>query len=83
MTKSTIEKLDSSQSVLIAQRQYSIVKNSIQELKEAIEAQSFGYPIDIIAVNIRNAITQFDLLTGRVYVDDLLDKIFSNFCVGK
>ncbi|MCL4407182.1 MAG: tRNA uridine-5-carboxymethylaminomethyl(34) synthesis GTPase MnmE [Thermotogae bacterium] len=83
MTKSTIEKLDSSQSVLIAQRQYSIVKNSIQELKEAIEAKSFGYPIDIIAVNIRNAITQFDLLTGRVYVDDLLDKIFSNFCVGK
>ncbi|MGC9219573.1 MAG: tRNA uridine-5-carboxymethylaminomethyl(34) synthesis GTPase MnmE [Athalassotoga sp.] len=83
MTKSTIEKLDSSQSVLIAQRQYSIVKNSIQELKKAVEAKSFGYPIDVIAVNIRNAITQFDLLTGRVYVDDLLDKIFSNFCVGK
>ncbi|MGC8683720.1 MAG: tRNA uridine-5-carboxymethylaminomethyl(34) synthesis GTPase MnmE [Athalassotoga sp.] len=83
MTKSTIEKLNSSQSVLIAQRQYSIVKNSIQELKEAVEAKSFGYPIDVIAVNIRNAITQFDLLTGRVYVDDLLDKIFSNFCVGK
>jgi|YelNatPaOPRAMG01_1025707.scaffolds.fasta_scaffold25192_3 tRNA modification GTPase len=83
MTKSTIEKLDSSQSVLIAQRQYSIVKNSIQELREAVKAKSFGYPIDIIAVNIRNAITQFDLLTGRVYVDDLLDKIFSNFCVGK
>ncbi|MGC8545739.1 tRNA uridine-5-carboxymethylaminomethyl(34) synthesis GTPase MnmE [Athalassotoga sp.] len=83
MTKSTIEKLNSSQSVLIAQRQYSIVKNSIQELKKAVEAKSFGYPIDVIAVNIRNAITQFDLLTGRVYVDDLLDKIFSNFCVGK
>ncbi len=83
MTRNTIEKLNSSQSILIASRQYSIVKNSIQELKEAVEAKSFGYPIDVVAVNIRNAIAQLDLLTGRVYVDDLLDKIFSNFCVGK
>ncbi len=83
MTRNTIEKLNSSQSILIAHRQYSIVKNSIQELKEAVEAKSFGYPIDVVAVNIRNTIAQLDLLTGRVYVDDLLDKIFSNFCVGK
>lgn len=83
ITKSAIEKLNSSQSILIAQRQYSTVKNALQELKEALKAKSLGYPIDVIAINVRNAISQFDLLTGRVYVEDLLDKIFSNFCVGK
>lgn len=83
ISRSYIEKLDSSQSVIVAQRQYSLVKECLEELKEASENKTKGYTYDVIAVNVRNAIEKIDLLTGRVYIDDLLDRIFSNFCVGK
>ncbi len=81
--RASIEKLNSSDSVLIAERQYGLVKKCFEELEEAMEAKFYGYSIDMISINIRNAVEQLDLLTGRVYVDDLLDRIFSNFCVGK
>jgi tRNA modification GTPase len=83
MARSDIEKLDSSDSILIAERQYDTVWQCVQELKEALLVKSKGYSIDLISVNIRKAIENLDLLTGNIYVDDLLDRIFSNFCVGK
>ncbi|BBJ28958.1 tRNA uridine-5-carboxymethylaminomethyl(34) synthesis GTPase MnmE [Athalassotoga saccharophila] len=83
ISRKYIEKLDSSSSVIVAQRQYSLVKECLEEIKEASRNKEMGYTPDIIAINIRNAIEKIDLLTGRVYVDDLLDRIFSNFCVGK
>ncbi len=83
ISREYIEKLDSSNSVLVAQRQYSLVKECLEEIKEASKNKEIGYTPDVIAINIRNAIEKIDLLTGRVYVDDLLDRIFSNFCVGK
>ncbi|MGC8612097.1 MAG: tRNA uridine-5-carboxymethylaminomethyl(34) synthesis GTPase MnmE [Athalassotoga sp.] len=83
ISREYIEKLDFSNSVLVTQRQYSLVKECFEEIKEASKNKEIGYTPDVIAINIRNAIEKIDLLTGRVYVDDLLDRIFSNFCVGK
>ena len=39
--------------------------------------------IEIIAHHTREAISHFDHLLGKTSVDDVLDDIFSNFCVGK
>ncbi len=83
ISRTYIEKLNSSNSVIIAQRQYSLVRECLEEIKEASQNKKIGYTPDVIAINIRNAIEKIDLLTGRVYVEDLLDRIFSNFCVGK
>lgn len=38
---------------------------------------------DILAEDIRTAIRKLDSLLGRVDVEDLLDEIFSSFCIGK
>lgn len=38
---------------------------------------------DLIAEEVRSAIRAVDSLVGRVDVDDLLDEIFSRFCIGK
>lgn len=83
ISKNYVEQLNSSNTILVAERQYSLVKKCFDELNEAINAVINGYTMDVIAINIRNAIEYLDLLTGRVYVDDLLDRIFTNFCVGK
>ncbi len=53
-------------------------------LELAIDQLSRADPIpDILAEDIRAAIQRLDSLVGRVDVEDLLDEIFSSFCIGK
>lgn len=40
-------------------------------------------PIDIVSISIRESLASLDELTGRVFSIDLVDNIFSKFCVGK
>ncbi len=38
---------------------------------------------ELIAAEIRTALEQLGLVVGAVYTDDILDRIFSSFCIGK
>ena len=42
-----------------------------------------GMTGDLIALDIRQALYQLGLITGEVSTDDLLDSIFTRFCIGK
>lgn len=55
--------------------------NSITEAQKVLERGSEFY--DIAAEDIRSAIRALEMLVGRVGVENLLDEIFSSFCLGK
>ena len=38
---------------------------------------------ELIAVELRTALHELGKVVGAVYTDDLLDRIFSKFCIGK
>ena len=38
---------------------------------------------DLLALEIREALQELGRITGAVYTDDILDRIFSRFCIGK
>jgi tRNA modification GTPase len=38
---------------------------------------------ELIALELRNTIEELGAMVGAVYTDDLLDRIFSRFCIGK
>ena len=38
---------------------------------------------ELIAAEIRLALDELGLILGAVYTDDILDRIFSRFCIGK
>ena len=40
-------------------------------------------PIEIIGEELRAACDKIGQITGQIYTDDILDNIFSNFCIGK
>jgi tRNA modification GTPase len=40
-------------------------------------------PPEILALELRGAVAQLGEMTGTVYTEDLLDRIFSRFCIGK
>ncbi|MEP7383685.1 MAG: tRNA uridine-5-carboxymethylaminomethyl(34) synthesis GTPase MnmE, partial [Gemmatimonadota bacterium] len=54
------------------------------ELDEFLQTwQSHAAPASVAAVHIRSATHQLDELIGSVDVEDVLDRVFASFCVGK
>ena len=54
-----------------------------EEAASALDAASVAGDVLILAEELRHARVAFDRLTGRVGVDDVLDSLFSRFCLGK
>ncbi len=52
-------------------------------LTEARAAAQAGAGDELIAVDLRAGLDHLGLVCGAVYTDDLLDRIFSRFCIGK
>ncbi|ABR31185.1 tRNA modification GTPase TrmE [Thermosipho melanesiensis] len=68
---------------VITQRQVEILERVYTHLESAVNNLNMGYEIDLISIDLRRALEELDMLIGRKFSDDLLDNIFSNFCVGK
>lgn len=54
-----------------------------QYLTAALESLSTGLPLDLVAVDLRAALDQIGEITGQVSSEDILDRIFTEFCIGK
>lgn len=67
--------------VLTRSRHRRCVRQARDALLAAIEANDSG--AELIAENLRVATRELGSLTGRVDVEDLLDVIFAEFCIGK
>ncbi|MDH3742616.1 MAG: tRNA uridine-5-carboxymethylaminomethyl(34) synthesis GTPase MnmE, partial [Hyphomicrobiales bacterium] len=57
------------------------VQNCLNSVTEALGA--IDQPLELVAENIRLAVREIGRIVGRVDVEDLLDVIFQDFCVGK
>jgi tRNA modification GTPase len=55
----------------------------LEQLRRAHRAVLFDEPPELAALELRGAIDQLGEMVGAVYTDDLLDRIFSRFCIGK
>ena len=76
--------LDMGQSAIIANaRQNAAVLSSTQALKSAISAIGANLPLEICCVEVENALAALGELDGRTVSEDIISKIFANFCVGK
>lgn len=59
------------------------VRSAREQLAEARDQAARGEPPELLALNLRGALDALGELTGAVYTNDLLDRIFSRFCIGK
>jgi tRNA modification GTPase len=64
-------------------RQKELVDEALGAVEEALAAESRGEPLDIIAASLRNGINALGEITGEVSTADILEAMFSKFCVGK
>ena len=51
--------------------------------RQAIEALKSTEAIDLASIDIRNAWYNLGQITGETMEEDIIDKIFSQFCLGK
>jgi tRNA modification GTPase len=64
-------------------RQKDLVKTAIAALEEALRLAGRGEPLDLVAPSLREAVNALGEITGDVSTADILEEMFSRFCVGK
>ncbi len=64
-------------------RQIAKLKDARNSLKDALNSLYASYPVDIANIDINMAWTSLGEIMGEVSSDELLDELFSRFCLGK
>lgn len=59
------------------------VNACVENLRRAHSVVLYEDPPEILALELRETLDQIGALVGAIYTDDLLDRIFSRFCIGK
>ncbi|MCH5320660.1 MAG: tRNA uridine-5-carboxymethylaminomethyl(34) synthesis GTPase MnmE [Eubacterium sp.] len=78
-----VENFDSSQPILANQRQKLCVSNAYNYICQAIDGVQMGITYDAINVMIDSAVDELLSLTGKKATEEVVNNIFSRFCVGK
>lgn len=71
------------QPILNNERQIALMEKARQSMRQAIDAMEFGMELDLVEIDIQDAYTSLKEILGEVHRDDLLDTLFTNFCLGK
>ena len=64
-------------------RQKDLVSKAIEDVNKTKETLENGLPLDIISIFIKDILEDLSKITGEVVSDEIIDEIFSRFCLGK
>ena len=78
-----VEEFDDTQPLLANKRQKMCVLNALDSVKQALDGANAGVTYDAINVMIDSAVDELLTLTGKKATQEVVNNIFSRFCVGK
>ena len=64
-------------------RHKNLISKSLNSCREAKKSMELGMPLDIIAIFLKEILENLGEITGETVTDDIIDEIFSKFCLGK
>lgn len=64
-------------------RHEQLLRESLEALGQARKAIEFGIPHEMVLLDLYAALRPIDAITGATTADDILNRIFSTFCIGK
>ncbi len=64
-------------------RHKNLISKAIENVKEARKTIEENMPVDIVAIFIKNILEDLGNITGEFVTDDIINEIFSKFCLGK
>ncbi|MFH1772166.1 MAG: tRNA uridine-5-carboxymethylaminomethyl(34) synthesis GTPase MnmE [Candidatus Omnitrophota bacterium] len=69
--------------IFLSKYQEQVLAEILRNLKKAEQYLKEGYTYDFINLSLRSALDSTGKLAGHVFSEDMLDGIFSKFCIGK
>ena len=69
--------------VLFTQRQRADAQTALDSLREGEQALLGGLTLDAVTVCVEDALTALSALTGEHVSEEIVDRVFEEFCVGK
>ena len=77
-------KLDFNNEIFISnERQLSSLKNALSSLKNVLSSIENNMPEDLLTIDLMDGYTHLSNILGEEINDDLINEIFSKFCMGK
>jgi len=83
LRKVNLHRLDAGDVVVTNIRHVEALRKTEASLQRVLEGIDGAVTSDFLAMDIRQALHHLGEITGSVSTDDLLDNIFSKFCIGK
>ena len=76
--------LTSDEGVLLSRaRHFDGVRRAIESIERALSALEQEADLEILAIDVREALDELGEIVGHVSTDDILHRIFHSFCIGK
>ncbi len=69
--------------LLTSKRQYNAIKGALKHIKDAYLLLATEDSMELLVEDINRSISFLDSITKKTTKDDVLDTVFSSFCVGK
>ena len=80
----SLEEINVDNDVIITNlRHKNLISRAIENVKKAKKTVEENMPIDIIAIFIKDILEDLGNITGEIVTDDIINEIFSKFCLGK
>ncbi len=67
----------------VNQRHKTALEQTKASLQKALESITSGLSPEFIALDLRGALDSLGLIIGATYTEDILERIFNDFCIGK
>lgn len=71
------------ESIITNIRHKNLISKSIEDVKKTKETINNKMPLDIIAIFIKDILSDLSNITGEEVSEDIINEIFSKFCLGK
>jgi tRNA modification GTPase len=75
--------LDTDSGIIANERQLACVKSAKDGVAAALHAQRDGITLDAVSTGIEQAVSQLSALTGERATEEIIERVFEKFCVGK
>lgn len=80
----SLEKIETKDmTYLTSARSIALLRQALQSLEDLEQGLKVGYPMDILEIDLKKIWNDLGQIIGETYEEELIDQLFSQFCLGK
>ena len=79
-----IEEIDVNKEMIVTNERHKIaIRKAREEIEKVLIANQTGIPIDMLSIDLQNAVQNLGEITGETVSEEVINGIFKKFCLGK